>query len=167
MSIRILSATLILLACACSAETTPPSAASSVLPQALALKVAPAPAWSVTEARAKAADGSEVILTGRAKDFADASTVFTLADMSLKSCADTEDEMQCTTPWDYCCEDRKLLAEGVVTIELLNGDKPGAGSAKGWNNLDHLREVTVRGTFKKDEQGNITVLANGLFVKAN
>ena len=169
MSIRIVFALLPLLS-ACSKESAAPPAASNtsiVLPASLRLDSAPTPAISVLDARANAADGSEVILTGRAKDFVATRAVFTMADMSLKSCADPEDKMGCETPWDYCCEDPKRLSQGTVAIELRDGDKLAMGSAQGWNGLDHLREVVVRGTLKKDDQGNLTMIAKGVYVKPN
>ena len=167
MSIRHAFVLLSLLACACSKESAPPPAqnTSTTLPQSLHLNVAPAPALSVLDVRANAADGSEVILTGRAKDFVATRAVFTLADMSLKSCADGEDTMECETPWDYCCEDPKRLSTGTVAIELFDGDKLALGSAQGWNGLDHLREVVVKGKLKKDDKGNLTVVAQGVYVK--
>lgn len=169
MSIRIFFALLPLLS-ACGKESAAPQAptnTSIVLPASLRLDSAPTPAIGVLEARANAADGSEVILTGRAKDFVATRAVFTMADMSLKSCADPEDKMNCETPWDYCCEDPKRLSQGTVAVELRDGDKLAMGSAQGWNGLDHLREVVVRGTLKKDDKGNLTVIAKGVYVKPN
>jgi len=130
------------------------------------LDAAPPAAVSVLDARA-AADGAEVVVAGRVRDFVDARAVFTIADMSLKSCLDPEDPMGdgCKTPWDYCCVDRKALKDGTATIEVLDGDQPAAGSAKGWNGLDHLKEVVVRGKLRKDGDGNLSVIASGVYVK--
>lgn len=168
MSIRHSLVLLSLLVCACSQEPASSPASqntSTVLPASLRLESAPGPALSVLDLRTQAADGSDVILTGRAKDFVATRAVFTMADMSLKSCADEGDKMNCETPWDYCCEDPKRLNAGTVAVELFDGDKLALGSAQGWNGLDHLREVVVRGKLKKDDKGNLTVVAQGVYVK--
>ena len=164
---RLLPVLLLTLA-ACSHESAvpPPSAnTSTTLPAALRLSSAPTGAISVLDARSQLSDGSEVVLIGRAKDFVATRAVFTIADLALKSCADEGDKMNCETPWDYCCEDPAHLAQGTAAIELHDGEKIAMGSAQGWNGLDHLREVVVRGKLKKDGQGNLTVVADGVFVK--
>ena len=37
--------------------------------------------------------------------------------------------------------------------------------ARGFHGLDHLKKVVVRGTAEKDPQGNLTVVAKGVFVR--
>ncbi len=158
---------LLLVLPACTKESPSPAAPAgqSAVPSSMRLDSAPPAAVSVVDARS-AADGAEVVVAGRVRDFVEARAVFTIADMSLKSCLDPEDPSEgCPTPWDYCCVDRKALKEGTATIEVLDGDKPALGSAKGWNGLDHLKEVVVRGKLRKDGDGNLSVLATGVYVK--
>jgi hypothetical protein len=153
---------------ACSDATKDPAptpAPSITLPVSMKLDVAPPAAESVIDAR-KDADGSDVVVTGRVRDFIATRSVFTIADLSIRSCAEPDSPMgDCKTPWDYCCADPKALAAGTATIELHDGDKPAMGSAQGWNGLDHLKQVVVKGKIKKDATGNLAVIASGIFVK--
>ncbi len=154
--------------CACSHEASHPAAppvSAAVFPASLKLDAAPAAAQSVIDVRKTATDGADVVVTGRVRDFVDTRAVFTIADLSLKSCADKNDKMECETPWDYCCEEPTKLAQGSTAIEVHEGGKLALGSAQGWNGLDHLKQVTVRGKFTKDAAGNVTVIASGIYVQ--
>ncbi len=153
----------------CSHEAAPlatTTQTSTALPASLRLETAPPNAISVLEARTKLADGDDVVLAGRAKDFVATRALFTIADLSLQSCADRGDKMDdCKTPWDYCCVDPRTLAEGTAAIEVHDGEAIALGSAEGWNGLDHLKKVVVRGKLKKDAKGNLAVVASGIFVQ--
>ena len=154
--------------CACSHEAPPaasPAKSAAVFPAALKLDAAPPAAQSVFEIRKTAADGADVVVTGRVRDFVDTRAVFTIADLSLKSCADEGDTMECATPWDYCCEEPTRRAQGSTAIEVHEGGKLAVGSAEGWNGLGHLKQVTVRGKFTKDASGNVAVIASGIYVQ--
>lgn len=153
---------------ACSHESshspeTPPT--NVALPAALKLDVAPPAALSVIDVRKTAADGADVVVTGRVRDFVATRAVFTIADMSLKSCAEPGDTMECETPWDYCCEDATKLAAGTAAIEVHDGGALVTGTAQGWNGLDHLKSVVVKGKAKVDAKGNLAVIASGIFVQ--
>ena len=170
MNVRIpLVLSLVLLAaCSKSSEETatpPPTPAGPVasLPATLRLDAAPASPLSVVDAR-KGQDGSEVVVVGRVKDLVATRAVFTIADLSLKSCAEPGDTMNCETPWDYCCEDPARLAAGTATVEVREGERPFAGTVQGWNGLDHLKQVVVRGKLAVDAKGNASVIANGIYV---
>lgn len=161
---------LILVAFASCSHESQPSAASTQtsakLPASLRLSAAPQPMLSVLDLRNTIADGADVVVTGRAKDFVATRAVFTIADMSLHSCADKGDKMDdCPTPWDYCCVEPKTLAEGTAAIEVHAGAEIAMGSAQGWNGLDHLKQVVVKGKLKKDAKGNLSVIADGIFVQ--
>ncbi|HTF89148.1 MAG TPA: hypothetical protein VK843_12115 [Planctomycetota bacterium] len=130
------------------------------------LDAAPPAASSVVDLRKSAADGAEVVVTGRARDFVATRAAFTIADLSLKSCAEPGDKMaDCDTPWDYCCEDPARLAQGTATIEVREGTELAKGSVQGWNGLDHLKQVVVRGKLQKDAEGNLAVVADGIYVQ--
>jgi hypothetical protein len=141
--------------------------ATAALPAALKLDAAPPAAISVIELR-NAADGAEVVVTGRVKDFSATRAVFSIADLSLRSCADKGDAMTdtCETPWDYCCVDSKVLAQGTAAIEVRDGGEPAKGTAQGWNGLDHLKVVTVRGKVKRAGDGDLAVIAAGIYVQS-
>jgi hypothetical protein len=158
---------------ACSHEKEAPPApkagapeATATLPAALKLEAAPPAAISVIELRNSAVDGAEVVVTGRVKDFGSNRAVFTIADLSLRACSDEGDPMadSCETPWDYCCIDSKVVAQGTTAIELRDGAEPAKGTAQGWNGLDHLKQVTVRGKVKRAADGDLAVIADGIFI---
>jgi hypothetical protein len=165
---RSLVALLLLAAASCnrdSKEAAPPTKAKVVaeLPASLVLKTPPPGAIGVYDARTGGVEGGEVVLTGRAKDFVDTQAVFTLADMSLASCAEEGDG--CATPWDYCCVDATKLAQGTAMVEVHQGDAVAKGSLLGWNGLDHLKQVVVKGKFQRDANGNVSVIADGVYVQ--
>lgn len=172
MSIRIVLLVCVLALVACSKEggsasgpaaPQDPAKPRAALPAALHLATAPSPAASVADVR-KLDSGADVVVVGRVKDIVATRAVFTIADLSLKSCAEPGDSMNCATPWDYCCEDRERLAAGVATIEIRDGDAPLQGTVQFWNGLDHLKQVVVAGRLVKDEKGNASVIASGIYV---
>ncbi len=128
----------------------------------------PETAWSATPlADAKAAgavrrevkDGESVVARGRVKDFVDGRAVFTLIDMSLKSCEEMEGD-NCPTPWDYCCVEPNVIAENTVTVEFQDASgRPLKTDAKGFHGLDHLQVVLVEGKARKSADGNVTIAA--------
>jgi hypothetical protein len=85
-------------------------------------------------------------------------------DGSLKACSDIPGDT-CEKPWDYCCETHKL-ANATALVKVLDdqGDIVKAG-ARSLLNVQELSTVIVQGTAKRDDSGNLTVLANGVFVK--
>src|SRR5688572_21174453 len=152
---RYLVPLVLLTVASCNRESEPPAAPAKTaagLPDSLALKSPPKGAIGVYDARKDAIAGSDVVLTGRAKDFLPTQAAFTIADMSLASCAEEGDG--CATPWDYCCVDATKLAEGTAVVELREGDAVAKGSVQGWNGLDHLKQVVVRGKLQRDAKNN-------------
>ncbi|HUR28891.1 MAG TPA: hypothetical protein VM509_11945 [Planctomycetota bacterium] len=170
MSKRILLPLCLLLVAACSKESNSATspAASAAIPASMKLEAAPPAAISVIDLRKSAADGAEVVVTGRVKYFGEKRAIFTIADMSLKSCSDAGDAMvdSCKTPWDYCCVDSKVLAEGTTAIEVRADGQPAQGTVKGWNGLDYLKQVTVHGKVHRAADGDLAVIADGIFVQS-
>lgn len=140
------------------------ASASAALPESFALSAAPAGATTVLAARASTPSGQRVALSGRAKDFVDGRAVFTLIDASIPSCLDMDVKDHCKTPWDYCCQDQGDVARASATIEFRQDGKPLKASLKGFHGLDHLAQVVVTGTLAKDEAGNLSLDADGLYV---
>jgi hypothetical protein len=71
----------------------------------------------------------------------------------------------CPTPWDYCCDDQTEVAQATMTVEFREGEKPLKTGVRGFHGLDHLTHVVVTGKAQKDELGNLSVLADGLFIR--
>ena len=132
------------------------------------LTVEPAESATVIEARKQSKDGEEVVLVGRiggsVNPWVEGRAAFTIVDPTLKACSDIPGD-ECTIPWDYCCETHKLPgATALVTFAGEDG-RPLKADARDLLSLKELQTVVVRGKAERDEAGNLTVLATGLFVR--
>jgi hypothetical protein len=128
----------------------------------------PAGAKSVVEAKAAAKDGDEVTLVGRIggseSPFVSGRATFTVVDTSLVPCSEMPDHA-CATPWDYCCDHEKL-PQSTAVVKVVDGDgKTVPMDAKRDLAMKELQTVVVKGTAKRDEAGNLTVLTPAVFVK--
>lgn len=130
----------------------------------------PAGAMPVIAARKAAVDGEDVVLVGRIGGSEDpwieGRAAFSIVDASLKACSDVPGDT-CPKPWDYCCEIGKLpTSKALVKVVDANG-KLIAEDARGLLSLKELQTVVVRGKAERDDAGNLTVLASGIFVRPN
>lgn len=155
--------TLCLLGCSIESTTTISGGSTSANfdPKWIASE-APADALAVGEAREKAQDKQPIQMVGRIggspNPFVDGVAAFTLMDLSLPDCAggDCSDE-GCCTPEE--------LKKNLATVKFVNGDgKPVAVDARELLNVDVKAKVAVEGTAKRDEAGNLVVLANRLYL---
>ncbi len=126
----------------------------------------PAGAIPVGEARAKIEDGQEVTLVGRiggsSKPFVDGLAAFTIVDPKVPFCAADEG---CPTPWDYCCQ-TDAVKSNIATVKIVGeAGTPVSTSARDLLNVKELATVVVKGKAKRDDQGNLTVSANQIFVR--
>ena len=127
----------------------------------------PADAKSVVDVRKAAKDGDEVTITGRIGGDVDpwvkGRATFLIADLSLKACSEIEGDT-CPTPWDFCCESD--IAESKATIKIVDdAGETIATDARELLGVKELVTVTIRGQAKRDEAGNLTVLAKSVYVK--
>ncbi|MGI8906474.1 MAG: hypothetical protein ACR2IE_08295 [Candidatus Sumerlaeaceae bacterium] len=123
-----------------------------------------AKAVGVVEAKAQSKDAEKVVVQGRIKDFVDGQAVFTIADLSMKSCKDNGEN--CPTPWDFCCETRESITKNTATIKINGADKKTIKeNVKGVQGLTNLSPVIVEGVAKKDKAGNLVVLADKIYLK--
>ena len=128
----------------------------------------PAGAKEVIAAREEAKDGDPIVVVGRIggseNPWVAGRAAFWIVDGSLKACSDIPGDT-CEKPWDYCCETHKL-ANATALVKVLDdqGDIVKAG-ARSLLNVRELSTVIVQGTAKRDDSGNLTVLASGVFVK--
>ena len=130
----------------------------------------PSGAADVLTVRADARDGEDVILTGRiggsSNPWVEGRAAFSIVDDSLRACSDIPGD-QCAKPWDYCCETDKL-ATSTALIQIV--DEAGSlvkADARTLLNVKELSTVIVQGTARRDDAGNLTVLASGVYVKQN
>jgi hypothetical protein len=121
----------------------------------------------VIAARKSLKDGEPVSLVGKiggsTHPWIEGQAAFTVVDTSLKSCRDNIND-SCPTPWDFCCETDLQNATALVKVvnEQLGVVKV---DARQLLKLVELDTVVVTGIAKRDEAGNLTVLASGLYVR--
>jgi hypothetical protein len=137
-------------------------AGAPTLPAQLVLAAEPAGARPIAEIIATLTAPAAVVARGRVGEEGKQSW-FTLADAAIKPCTETGDE--CPTPWDYCCTSNEDKAKNMATVELHAGGKLLEQSPLGFAGLDHLKEVVVTGQATKDDGGNVTIVASGIWVK--
>ncbi|QDU77487.1 hypothetical protein Pan97_45570 [Bremerella volcania] len=128
----------------------------------------PEGAQEVIAVRESAKDDEDVTIVGRiggsANPWVEGRAAFSIVDPSLKACNDIPGDA-CEKPWDYCCETDKLPgATALVKVVDENGEVLKADARQSLK-LDELQTVVVRGKAKRDAEGNLTVLANSLYVR--
>ncbi len=157
----------LLVGCGTKTPSTP-GASQSAVGAAYLLTTEPAAAQSVKQARANAKDAEQVTLVGRiggdTNPWIDGQAAFLIVDSALKPCNEQHDDA-CPTPWDYCCDSGELTANKAMVKIVDSSGKPIATGAKELLGVQELQTVVVQGTAKRDEAGNLTVLAEGIFVK--
>ncbi len=126
-------------------------------------------AEDVIKVREAAKDGDDVVIVGRIgggeNPWIEGRAAFSIVDGSLKACSDIEGD-NCPQPWDYCCETAKLPAStALVKIVDENGDLVKA-DARELLKLKELQTVVVKGKALRDDAGNLTVLASGVYVRS-
>jgi hypothetical protein len=89
---------------------------------------------------------------------------FSIVDQTLIPCSERPGD-SCTTPWDYCC-DTDRLPQSLATIKFVDGQgKTLSTDARKLLGVKELQIVVVKGKAKRDDAGNLTVVATGLFAK--
>lgn len=155
----------------CNSSSNPSTAVSPSDPEAASrylLTDEPSDAKSVVDLKASAKDGEEITLVGRiggsVSPFVSGRASFTVVDASLTPCNERPGDT-CPTPWDYCC-DTDRLAAGTAVVKVVDADgKTLAKDAERDLGMQALQTVVVKGTARKDEAGNLTVLAPAVFIK--
>ena len=128
----------------------------------------PAEVATVIEARENSADGEDIVLVGRiggsVNPWIEGRAAFSIVDPTLKACSDIPGD-ECKKPWDYCCETHKLPTSTALVKFVDDDGRPLKADARELLSLKELQTVVVRGKAKRDDAGNLTVLASGLFVR--
>lgn len=164
---------------ACSKDDTPKATAPAVAPPAAGTAKASAgatntvvvgtpyllpadPTGGLTVFDAKAAaPRAGVVVVGRVKELTPGYAAFTLTDLSLQYCGQSEAE-GCPTPWDYCCTANDKIAAATIGVVVQGpGDEPvKLAKLPDFRNAD---VVVVTGDLVKDADGNPRLLAKGWF----
>ncbi|MGI9517367.1 MAG: hypothetical protein ACR2NP_09990 [Pirellulaceae bacterium] len=152
----------------CSNSETPDGTVSSAQPTGTQYIAAtePANATPVGDARQQSKDGDAVTLLGRiggsAEPFVDGLAAFTIVDPKVAWCPPEEG---CPTPWDYCCTQNEVR-ENIATVKVVDDQgKAVAEDAKQLLGVKELSLVVVEGTAQRDDEGNLSVLANKVFIR--
>jgi hypothetical protein len=119
----------------------------------------------VALARESVSDGDDVAILGRigggVNPWVDGRAAFTIVDPKLQPCQPDEG---CPTPWDYCCSTDQL-AENRALIKIIDdGGNTLEQDARTLLRLKELQTIVAKGRAKRDEAGNLTVLASGVYV---
>ena len=128
-------------------------------------KAEPAGGQGVRAVRDAAEDGEEVTVVGRigggSDPFVDGLAAFTIVDPAVPFCA----EGGCSASGGYCGHTEELPANSA-TVKLVDASgKPVARDARELLGVKGLSMVVVRGKAKRDDAGNLTVLADQIYVK--
>lgn len=150
-----------------SQRTEKTKADSGVLTEAkkYELPAEPAGVQSVIDLRAKAKDGDSVVVAGQVggafKPFTDGRASFLMVDASLKPTA------ECDSPWDFCDLDKKALVAARVHVKFVDAQGQSLkASARELFGLKELSPVVIQGKVSRDDKDNVTILASGIFVRA-
>jgi hypothetical protein len=131
------------------------------------LATEPAGAVDVLALRADVKDQDEVVVIGRIGGRRDpwikGTAAFPIVDRSAKACNEIEGDT-CPTPWDYCCE-TNLADKTVLVMFTDETGNPVKEDARKLLNVKELETVVVKGKAKRDQEGNVTVLASHLHVR--
>lgn len=154
----------------CSEQQTaePMSVAESPSGSQYLLTDEPQDANDVIAIRESAQDDDAVIVVGRIggskNPWVEDRAAFSIVDLSLKACSDIEGD-KCKMPWDYCCQ-TDLLPKATVLVKVVDdsGDLVGTDSRE-LLSVKELDTVVVNGTAKRDDAGNLTILASKIYVK--
>ena len=125
---------------------------------------------TVINVREDAEDGDEVVIEGRIggsrNPWIDGRAAFSIVDETLRACSDIPGD-NCRYPWDYCCETAKLPnATALIKVVDEDGELVKA-DAKALLGVKELSTVVIKGKAQRDDAGNLTVLASGVFVREN
>ncbi len=126
----------------------------------------PVDAVPVGAARQSAENEQDVTIVGRIggspEPFVDGLVAFTIVDPQVPYCSADEG---CPTPWDYCCT-QDQVKENIATVKIVNASGIAmSGNAREFLGVKELSTIVAQGKAKRDDQGNLTVVATKVFVR--
>ena len=152
--------------CGKTEVATQPIPSSSGVDASYLASSEPTESTPVKAAREETVDGQEATLVGviggSKEPFVEGLAAFTIVDPSIPSCAGEEG---CPTPWDYCCT-QDQVRDAIATVKMVDdAGAPVAVDARELLGVKELSEVAVSGTVVRDDEGNLTLAANKVFVR--
>ncbi len=154
---------LLLTGIGCSREF---AASSAIAPEAekIMMSMEPSGALSIKEAHASSDSGTTTVVVGRiggtAKPFVDGLAVFNIVDLSVEGC---ESDPHCRAPCNLPPEELKV---STALVKLI-GDN-GSVIPRDTRELlpvSNSSIVVVHGRTKRNDHGNLTILAKKVFVR--
>lgn len=122
----------------------------------------PGSAKDALEVRRSAKDDETVVVEGFIRNWNERAAPFELVSTTLTPCHKNPDE-KCPDPWDFCCD---KWMDSLMAVDPVGGDgKPLKGKLFGEGGLKRNDRIVVQAKVKKDANGNITLLATGIFNK--
>jgi len=125
-------------------------------------------AIGVIEARQSSKDGEPIVLVGRVggatNPWIEGRAAFTMLDASKSVVATGKEASGNEICMGDCCAQERAACTALVTVVDVNGQVLPVDSRQ----LFRIAEndmLLVRGKVKKDETGNFTVIADGVFVR--
>jgi hypothetical protein len=161
-------AMLIFVGCQPAPTATPVSSGKpSAAGEKFVLAAEPEGSKDVAAARKDAADAEEIVVVGRiggsTQPWSEGVAAFTIVDPALKACNQIPGDA-CKTPWDYCCEPN--LKESTALVKVVDdGGNVVKSDARTLLALKELDTVVVKGKSQRDDAGNLTILARGIYVR--
>lgn len=172
-SVALVACLALLVVVGCSPENSDEKASSSSATPTIdgaqyLLTAEPIGALDVIKLREEAQDQDDVVVVGRIggseSPWIDGRAAFSIVDNSLKPCNEIPGD-NCPKPWDYCCE-TSTLPEATALIKVVDQDGMLVkADAKTLLKVQELSTVVVKGKAQRDDAGNLTVLASGVYVK--
>jgi hypothetical protein len=131
------------------------------------LKELPLDAKDVIAIRKQTKNDDDIVVVGRIggseNPWIKDRSAFTIVDRSLKACNERVGDT-CPVPWDFCCELTKLK-KAKAFIKFVGADgKLLRKGARALFQVEELQTVFVRGKAIRDKEGNLTVIASGMYV---
>ena len=112
-------------------------------------------------------DGQDVVVIGRiggdVNPWVEGLAAFTIVDRSLAACTDIHGD-ECPTPWDYCCVTDQLPGAKTLVKVIDDEGEIIRTDARELLGLKELQTVIIEGRAQKNDDGNVTVLAHGIYV---
>lgn len=146
-------------------QTTTTTPTASAAGTEMLLHEQPMDAKPVADVRDSAEDGVDVTILGRigggTNPWVEGRAAFTIVDPKLNPCHPSEG---CPTPWDYCCSTDQLPKNRAMIKMVDAAGDTVEQDARKLLGVKELQTVVVKGKAKRDEAGNLTVLASGVFI---
>lgn len=157
--------------CGSPASITPESSAAATKPvvngEKYLLAEEPDDAVGVIEARETAGNGDPLVVVGRIggsdKPWIEGRAAFMLLDASMAVVAGGTESSEGEVCLEDCCAEER--AECTTLVKVVDNGALVAADSRQLLGVKENDFVVVRGKASKDESGNFTVLADGVFIR--